>query len=147
MSTSYDGRGTVLATPASAATDTALLVGRLLLALLFLDAGFGKIGGVAGATGYIASKGLPMPELVAWATIAVELVAGAMLALGWRARWAALALAVFTMVAAVLFHDYWAVPPDQVSGQRINFMKNLAVTGGLLYVWAAGAGRWSVDRR
>jgi putative oxidoreductase len=128
-------------------SDAAMLVGRLLLAFLFLYAGIGKATAVGGTAAYIGSKGLPVPELLAWGTIALELVGGAMLAIGLRARWAAIALALFTAAAAVLFHDFWASAAEQVAGQRNNFLKNLAICGGLLYVWATGAGRWSMDGR
>lgn len=123
------------------------LVGRILLALMFVWSGFGKIGGFAGTAGYIGSVGLPMPQVLAALAIAVELGAGIALIIGFKARWAAGALAVFTVLAAVLFHNYWALPADKQMMQQISFMKNLAVTGGLLMVMAFGAGAWSVDRR
>lgn len=123
------------------------LLGRALLAVMFLLAGFGKIGGFAGTAAYIASKGLPLPELLAAGTIVLEIGAGLALLLGWKARWAALALAVFTVLASVLFHNYWAMPADQQRMQMLMFMKNLAVTGGMLMVFAFGPGAWSIDRK
>jgi putative oxidoreductase len=125
----------------------AALVGRVLLAAMFVLAGYSKIGGFDGTVGYIASKGLPLPSALAVGTIALELVAGIALAVGYKARWAALALAAFTLLASVLFHAYWAMPVDQQSIQRLMFMKNLAVTGGMLMVFAFGPGRFSLDRR
>jgi putative oxidoreductase len=125
----------------------AALVGRVLLAAMFVLAGYSKIGGFDGTAGYIASKGLPLPSALAVGTIALELVAGIALAVGYKARWAALALAAFTLLASVLFHAYWAIPVDQQSIQRLMFMKNLAVTGGMLMVFAFGPGRFSLDRR
>jgi putative oxidoreductase len=74
-------------------------------------------------------------------------VAGVLLIIGWQARWAALALAVFTVVASVIFHNYWAMPAEQQMMQQLMFMKNLAVTGGLLFVFAYGAGTLSLDAR
>lgn len=121
------------------------LPGRVLMAMIFIMAGYGKITGFEGTAGYIASKGLPLPELAAAAAILVELGGGILLVIGWQARWAAAALAVFTVMAAVIFHNFWAVAPDQVQNQTIHFMKNLAITGGLLYVVAHGAGPLSVD--
>jgi len=123
------------------------LVGRFLLAAMFLMAGYGKIGGFAGTVGYIGSVGLPAPQLLAAAAVVVELVGGALLLVGWKARWAALALAGFTVMASVLFHNYWAMPAAQQMMQQLMFTKNIAVTGGLLMVAALGAGGWSIDRR
>jgi putative oxidoreductase len=69
-----------------------------------------------------------------------------MLAIGFKARWAALALAVFTLAAAILFHNYWAVEAAQKMGQEINFWKNVSITGGMLLAFAFGPGRYSVDK-
>ena len=123
------------------------LIGRLLLAYLFIPAGLGKISGFAGTAGYIASKGLPMPEVGAVLAILAELGCGILLLIGFKTRWAALALAVFTLAAAFFFHNYWAVPAEQVMAQRINFNKYLAIAGGLLLLAAFGAGAFSVDGR
>lgn len=124
----------------------AALVGRILLAVLFIISGFGKITGFEGTAGYIASKGLPMPQVVAALTIVVELGGGILLAIGYKARWAALALAVFTLLAALIFHNFWAVEAAQKMNQQINFLKNLAIAGGMLMVFAFGPGRYSVDK-
>ncbi len=124
-----------------------VVVARILLALMFVLAGIGKLGGLEGTAGYIASKGLPAPMLLAVAVGVLELVAGVLLIIGWQARWAALALAVFTIVASVIFHNYWAMPAEQKMMQQLMFMKNLAVTGGLLFVFAFGAGTLSLDAR
>jgi putative oxidoreductase len=124
-----------------------VLVGRVLLALMFLLAGIGKFAGLEGTAGYIASKGLPAPQLLAIATAALEVVAAVLLIVGWQARWAALALAVFTLVASVIFHNYWAMPAEQKMMQQLMFMKNIAVVGGLLAIFAFGAGAWSLDAK
>ena len=123
------------------------LVGRLLLALLFLPAGISKIGGFAGTVGYIASKGLPMPTAGAAIAVLVEVLGGLALIAGFGTRVAALVLAVFTLVATVFFHNYWAVPADRQMIQQLMFFKNIAVVGGLLVLAAWGAGGWSVDAR
>jgi putative oxidoreductase len=130
----------------TATKDLAALVGRILLAIVFIPAGFAKIGGFAGTAGYIASKGLPLPEVGAAIAVAVEIVAGIALLLGWKTRWAALALAVFTLVATVFFHAFWAVPPEQHMTQYLMFMKNIGIVGGLLALYAFGPGRLSVDK-
>ncbi|HYF42431.1 MAG TPA: DoxX family protein [Ramlibacter sp.] len=132
----------------SLSTQNALsLAGRALLALLFIPAGWGKIAGFAGVSGYIASKGIPLPELCAAIAIAAELGLGLLLLVGWQARWAALGLAVFTLVVTPIFHNFWAMPEAQQMMQQQAFFKNLAVAGGLLVVTAFGPGGWSLDGR
>lgn len=121
------------------------LIGRILIALIFVWSGFGKISGFEGTVGYIASKGLPLPELAAIGAIIVELGGGILLILGWKTRWAAAAILVFTALAAVLFHNFWAMPPDQAQNQMIHFMKNISMVGGLLFVVIHGSGALSVD--
>ena len=123
------------------------LVGRVLLALIFVTSGFGKIMGFDGATGYIASKGLPAPALFAVVAIVIELGGGLAVLFGFYSRWAALALAVFTVAAALLFHNFWVVPPAQVMEQQINFWKNISITGGFLLLAAFGPGAISLDAR
>ncbi len=123
------------------------LVGRLLLALLFLPAGISKIGGFAGTVGYIGSKGLPMPELGAVIAIVVEVLGGLALIAGFGTRVAALVLSAFTLVATVFFHAYWAVPAEMQMVQQLMFFKNIAVVGGLLVLAAFGAGGWSLDAK
>ena len=121
------------------------LAGRLLLALLFLPAGIGKITGFAGTVGYIGSVGMPLPTVAAALGLAIEVVGGLALILGWGTRWAALVLAFFTLVASFYFHAYWAVPADQQMMMQLLFFKNIAVVGGLLVLAAFGPGAWSVD--
>jgi putative oxidoreductase len=121
------------------------LVGRILLAAIFVWSGLGKIGGFAGAVGYIQSAGLPAAQLLAVIAIIIELGGGLLLVLGWKARWAAAALFVFCLVAAIFFHAFWAAPPDQAFMQQVQFMKNLAMMGGLLYVVVHGPGPLSLE--
>ena len=123
------------------------LIGRLLLAYFFIPAGIGKIGGFAGTVGYIASKGLPLPEVGAVLAIIVEVGVGLMLLLGFKTRWAALILMVFTLAASVFFYIYWALPEAQAAMQKLMFNKNLGVAGGLLAFAAFGAGAFSLDGR
>lgn len=123
------------------------LVGRLLLAVLFLPAGIGKLTGFAGTVGYIASKGLPMPSVGAALALIVEIVGGLALIFGFGTRIAALVLAVFTLAASVFFHNYWGVPAEQAMVQQLMFFKNIAVVGGLLVLAAFGAGAFSLDAR
>jgi len=124
------------------------LIGRLLLAYVFIPAGFSKLGaGFGGTVGYIASKGLPMPEVLAALAIVVEIGAGVALLVGYKTRWAALLLALFTLSAAVFFHNYWGVPADQQMMQQLMFGKNLGIAGGLLALAAFGAAALSLDAR
>lgn len=121
------------------------LLGRALIALLFIPAGFSKIAGFAGTAGYIASKGVPLPEVAAAIAIGVELGLGLLLLVGFQARWAALGIALFTVVITFIFHAFWSVPAEQVMMQQQAFFKNIAVVGGLLTIAAWGPGAWSVD--
>jgi putative oxidoreductase len=123
------------------------LAGRLLLALLFLPAGIGKLTGFAGTVGYISSVGLPLPQAAAALAMVVEIVGSVALIVGYRARVVAIVLAVFTLLASLFFHNYWALPADQQMMQHLLFTKNLAVVGGLLTLAAWGAGAWSLDGR
>ena len=127
-------------------SNTAALLGRILLALIFITSGFGKITGFEGTVGYIASKGLPLPQLGAIIAIIVEVGGSILLVIGYKARWAALALAIFTLAAAIVFRNYWAVEAAEKMGQQINFWKNISMAGGMLMVFAHGPGRYSVDK-
>ncbi|NNL57573.1 MAG: DoxX family protein [Pseudomonadales bacterium] len=114
--------------------------GRVLLALIFVMSGLNKIGAYAATQGYMEAMGVPGGLLPL--VIALEVLAGIAVIVGWQARWAALALAGFSVVAAVLFHAEIA---DQM--QMIMFMKNIAIAGGLLMIVAAGAGAYALDNR
>lgn len=118
-----------------------LLAGRLLLAYLFIVAGYGKIGGFAGTAKYMASKGMPMAEALLVGTIIIELIGGLMLAIGWKARLAAWAIFLFIIPTTIIFHPVWAD-----ASQMIQFNKNLAIMGGMLYVAFMGPGKLSLDK-
>jgi len=122
------------------------LAGRLLLALIFVISGYNKLVGFDGTVGYIASKGLPLPQLVAAAAIAIELIGGILLVIGWQTRWAATAIFLFLIPTTLIFHPFWAVMTGKQM-ETIQFMKNLSIMGGMLYVMAFGAGPLSVDNR
>jgi putative oxidoreductase len=117
-------------------------LGRLLIAAIFIVSGLEKIAAPGMTQDYIAAGGLPLPLLVYLLTVIVEVGGGVLLVLGCRTRIVALALAVFTLAAALVFHRAFG---DQ--GQMIHFMKNLAIAGGLLQVVAFGAGSFSLDSR
>lgn len=115
-------------------------IGRALLSLIFIWAGFGKIAGYAGTQGYMAKFGVP-GELLPL-VIVTELAGGLALLAGWQTRWAAIALAGFCVVSAVIFHNDLGTKI-----QLILFLKNLGLAGGLLVLAASGPGAWSLDRR
>ena len=122
-----------------------VVVGRVLLALMFVLSGFGKLTGIEGTAGYIASAGLPMATALAVIVGLLEFFGGLALMVGFHARWAALALGVFTLLASLLFHNFWAMPADKAFMQQLIFMKNLSVAGGMFIVAALGAGPASID--
>ena len=122
------------------------LVGRVLLALIFIIAGFGKITGFEGTVGYMQAYNMPMTQVLAVIAIIIELGGGIMIALGWKARLAAAAIFIFVLIASFVFHAFWAVPADQAQLQNIMFMKNLAIMGGMLYIIVYGSGPLSVDK-
>ena len=124
----------------SALNNTAALVGRLLLAAIFIQEGWGKIGGYEGTVAYMAKAGVP--GILAPIVIAVELLGGILIVLGWQTRLVAVGLAVFAVLAAVLFHMNFG---DR--NQSIHFMKNVAIAGGFLMLAAGGPGAWSIDGR
>ena len=121
------------------------LAGRILLAYLFIPAGFGKIAGFSGAVGYAASVGMPLPEVGGAIGLLIELVGGLMLLIGFMTRPAALLLALFTLVAGFMFHAYWSMPADQAMMQQLMFNKNIAIVGCLLGFASFGAGGWGSD--
>jgi putative oxidoreductase len=124
-----------------------IVVGRVLLAFMFIYSGWGKLTGIEGTAGYIASGGLPFATALAVIVGLLELLGGLAIAVGFQARWAALALGLFTLAASVLFHKFWAAPADQAFVQQLLFMKNMSVAGGMFILAALGAGPASVDAR
>ena len=125
-----------------------MLVGRIAIAVLFLVPGIRKAMAVAGTAGYFAKLGFPMPEVMVWVAILIEVGGAALLILGWQARRVAWLLILFTVIATLMAHRFWEFSDAaQYAAQMNNFLKNLAVVGGLLYVAAFGPGALSVDGR
>jgi putative oxidoreductase len=116
------------------------LAARILLAQLFIVSGFGKITAFGKTAAYMASGRLPMPEVLLVLTIAVEFGGDILLVLGWQARWVAAAICVFTLLATLVFHQFWSAEAAQANSQLNNFMKNLSIMGGMLYVMVYGPG-------
>ena len=125
----------------------ALLLARVLLSAIFILSGFQKITGYAATAGYMEAMGVPGALLPL--VIAVELGGGLAILLGWQTRLAAVLVGGFTLVAGYLFH-YAAIGGQDAMAdmmQQIMFLKNVTITGGLVALFAAGAGAWSVDAR
>ena len=123
-----------------------LLVGRILIAAIFLNAGVRKLMGFAGTVGYFTKLGFPAPELFAVLAIVIEVGGSILLIVGWKTRWVAWLLALFVLIAALAAHRFWQFDAAQYANQMNHFMKNLAIIGGLLFVATFGPGSASVDK-
>lgn len=126
------------------------LAGRLLLANIFIVSGVGKIAGFAGSAASMAGK---MPSLdpaviqiLLVATIVIEIGGGLMILVGWQARWAALAILLWLIPVTFIFHAYWGLDAAAARTQFIQFQKNLAIMGGMLYIIAFGSGPLSFGK-
>ncbi|MDN3644982.1 DoxX family protein [Pontixanthobacter aestiaquae] len=124
-----------------ASRDAAVVIARILLGTLFVLAGINKLMGAEGTIGYIESAGLPLAQVVYAGTVAVEILGGLAIIVGFKARWAGLALALFCIATAALFHNDFSVQSEMTA-----FLKNLAIGGGMLMVFAFGPGRYSLDK-
>ncbi|MBR8221494.1 DoxX family protein [Burkholderia ambifaria] len=127
--------------------DELLLAGRVLMMILFVLFGWQKLNGFSGAVAYMASTGAPSPELSAVIAVAVELVGGALIAVGFYTRPIALVFAVYTLATALIGHRYWALQGMDQYLAMINFYKNISIIGGLLLLAVTGPGRYSFDRK
>jgi putative oxidoreductase len=126
----------------SGSASAAILVGRILLSIMFILAGFSKLTAISATAGWFGSIGLPAPAATAVVVGLVELVGGLAIAVGYQTRIAAIVIALFTVGATLIAHLDFA---DMT--QQLFFMKNLSITGGLLVLAAVGAGSLSVDGR
>ncbi|HYX64123.1 MAG TPA: DoxX family protein [Burkholderiales bacterium] len=123
------------------------LIGRVLIALIFAYFGYMKAMNFGGTIGYFTKWGFPLPQVAAALAVIFELGGGILLIIGWKTRWVAWALALYTVVATAVAHRYWTYPPEQAFNQMSHFFKNVSLIGGLLYVAAFGPGAMSVDKR
>jgi putative oxidoreductase len=128
-------------------TDALIALARILMVVLFVVSGASKLMNPAGIAGVLAGKGLPMPGVLAWLTIAAELGLGLLIAVGFYARTAAVLLAAFTAATILTAHNFWAMTGDAVQANQIQAMKNLSIIGALIMIAAVGAGRFAVNRR
>lgn len=123
------------------------LLGRIAIAAMFLPAGLNKLMGIEGTTGYFASLGLPAVAILVWVVIAIEVLGGIALILGYQTRIVAIGLAIFTVLASIAGHAFWSAPVDAAFIAMLLFFKNIAITGGLLVLASSGAGSISIDGR
>ncbi len=120
------------------------LAGRVLITFIFLRSAYGKITGFTAVSGMMAKKGMPFAEVLLAGAIAFEIIGGLMVLAGWHARIGALLLAVFLVPATLIFHNFWAVDPAQLTNQLNHFMKNLAILGALVFIIGMGSGPLSL---
>ena len=136
--------------PHSRTDDLIALVGRVLLCWIFIRAGYAKFSAPTGFADAMRAAGMPYPEAFPYLAIAIELVGGTLLLVGLMVRPLSLLLALFTIVAIAIAHQYWNYPLDrQLSlanpNQANHFYKNLAIVGGFLTLYAMGGVRFSLD--
>jgi len=123
------------------------LLGRVMLALIFVMSGFGKIASWDQTAGYMASKGMPIVPLFLVGAIIVEIAGGLSVMLGWKAKIGAAALFIFLIPTTLIFHNFWAVEGMDHQVQMIMFLKNISIMGGLALVTGFGPGPISLDNR
>jgi putative oxidoreductase len=124
-------------------------IARFLMALIFLMSGFNKLVAFGTMSGFLGSLGWPAPALWLALAVIIEIVGGLALLLGWKARWGAAALIVFTLAATIFVHGALlskAADAQAKQDQMVNILKNIAIIGGLLKFYVDGAGRYAVDR-
>lgn len=125
--------------------DGVALIGRIIMSVIFITSGFGKLIGFSATEHMIDSKGIPLPELATAIAVLIELGGGLAILFGWKTRWVAAALVVFLVVITPIFHGFWRMEGAERAANHINFMKNLTILGGFLLLYAFGPGRFSID--
>lgn len=121
------------------------LVGRILISVIFLLSGITKVMNFSGMVAFMASKGMPMPNVMIAGALVVEILGALCLITGFQTRIAALIMFLYLIPATLMFHNFWAMQGAMRADNQINFLKNLAIMGGLLMAAAYGPGRLSVD--
>jgi putative oxidoreductase len=127
--------------------DGVLLIGRILLAVLFVIFGWKKLTGFGGTVGYFTHLNLPAPTLAAIIAVVMEFFAGIAIVLGVLTRPIAVLLAIYTIATGFIGHPYWTMTGTDQVGAMINFYKNVSIAGAFLLLYATGAGKHSVDAR
>jgi putative oxidoreductase len=136
----------ILDRAAVAGNGVILLIGRVLMSLIFLRGGFNKLTNLDGTTKYMADHHLPAAFYFAVLAGLVEFFGSLFVLLGFKTRYAALLMALFTLTAAFIGHPFWALPADQVTNQMLHFWKDITILGGFLILFVAGPGALSIDR-
>lgn len=127
--------------------DEWLLLARILMVILFVWSGWGKLTGFPGTVGMMAGLGLPIPTVAAIVVVIIEFFVGIAIVLGFFTRPLALLLAVYTLATAFIGHHYWTMTGPAQVANMINFYKNISIVGGFLLLAIAGPGKYSIDRR
>ena len=123
------------------------LIGRILMAAIFIVSGFAKLTDPAGAMGYMNQAGIAHADVLVYVSGIAELAGGLALLFGFLSRIAAIGLVVFLAIVSVMMHKFWGVSPEVAKPQMVQFTKNVAIMGGLFMVIAMGPGRYSIDAR
>jgi len=133
---------------ATKSANVLILIGRILLAYVFVGSAYGAITNFSGSVGYFRSLNVPAPELFTTTAVALEVLMSAGLILGIATRYCAILVFLFVLIATAIAHRYWEYPagPQQI-GQYNNFLKNFSIMGGALLIFVTGGGWFSVDRR
>ena len=126
--------------------DFSFLLARIMVSALFIVAGANKFMSVTGIANTLAARGFPQPTAFGYAVAALELIGGVLLLVGWKTRFAALALFAFTLGTIFVSHNFWDMQGAARATNQTQALKNLAIMGGLLMIAAVGAGRFSADR-
>jgi len=132
---------------ASGSADLLILIGRVLMGVLFLWAGWAKFGGIPGTVTYFTNLKMPAPEMWAWISAFAEMIIGAAFILGIATRYTALISFVYVLIATLIAHRYWEYTGAAQFANFNHFLKNLAIMGGSLALFVTGAGRFSADSK
>lgn len=127
--------------------DLIILLARILLMLLFVTSGWGKLTGFSGTVGYFTSIGAPLPSIAASVAVVMEFGVGILLLIGFYTRPLALLMSLFVLGTAIIGHHFWDMVEPARSANTLQFFKNMSIIGGLLLLSVTGAGRYSLDRR
>ncbi|MHB1246319.1 MAG: DoxX family protein [Sulfuriferula sp.] len=122
------------------------LLGRLLIAQIFLIAGFGKLSHFAQTAGYMSSLGVPMANILLTLTIVIEIGGGLMILFGFYTRYAAVVFFLWLIPVTLTFHAFWHADAASLQNQMNNFMKNIAIMGAMIYLAVYGSGSFSLRR-
>lgn len=124
---------------------TIALIGRILLSAIFIISGVAKFADPAGSAGYMSAAGIPAASTLVYVAAIAEIAGGLSLLFGFLTRLGALGLIVLLVLISFTFHAFWTMPPAEAQQQQVQFLKNVAIMGGLFMIVAMGPGRYSID--